>query len=671
MAPIHLSHSWSRRLYIGFFLLAVSYIGLFAYHVLSSNILPDNIDVDFIGVVGASIVALASVVLYFNAKLSSAVLPTLATFAILTLTTAYILYMNGGVWSVFTPAWALLLFIAPLFGAFGWVSALALIGVYVAQGYLDGELTTQYIVAIALSSVLPLLAGVLIWRHNNTAEDAVDKNVTSLANRLSEVANKSEIVINAIGDGVIAVDGKGTIELINPAAQEILGWGKQDALLLSYKSVFKLTDENNKEIDPALDPVDQVLNTNQQARGNRLAVTTKTNKKVFISIVVSPIGGPGSGAITVFRDITNERAEEREQAEFISTASHEMRTPVASIEGYLGLALNPNTATVDARASDFINKAHEAAQHLGRLFQDLLDVSKSEDGRMTNIPKVVDLVPFTNTIVQGLTQKASDKGLVLKFVPIDSSAQRKIMPVYFTNVDNDHLREILDNLIENAIKYTPQGEVLVDISGTENSVVISIKDTGLGIPAEDIPHLFQKFYRVSNADRQSIGGTGLGLYLCRRLVEQMQGRLWVESVFGESSTFFVELPRIDSQQATQLKEQQTQQAARQAATTVAPIPATPQIASAPTATPVPPAPASQAPLVPQTAAPALAPSALPQPTAPFFAPVPAPSPAAAPQAAPATTVPRGEALTREQIAERARQLEAMAQQQRSAEQPRQ
>src|SRR5690606_37888738 len=157
--------------------------------------------------------------------------------------------------------------------------------------------------------------------------------------------------------------------------------------------------------------------------------------------------------------------------EFISTASHEMRTPVASIEGYLGLALNPQTATIDQKARDFIIKAQEAAQHLGRLFQDLLDVSKSEDGRLTSVPKVLDVVPFIATIVEGLTQTAADKGLQLKFVPGEGNNTergiKKVMPVYFVNLDNDHIREVVDNLIENAIKYTLAGSVSVDITGTE------------------------------------------------------------------------------------------------------------------------------------------------------------------------------------------------------------
>ena len=176
----------------------------------------------------------------------------------------------------------------------------------------------------------------------------------------------------------------------------------------------------------------------------------------------------------------------------------------------------------------------------------------------------------------------------------------------------------------------------VDVTGTEEKVLISIKDTGLGIPTEDIPHLFQKFYRVDNMDRQEIGGTGLGLYLSRRLIEAMQGRLWVESVFGQGSTFFVELPRIDSQQAEQLKAIQAQeitQTAQQAATQ------------------------------PASFQPDMTPSSAPAPTAAPSTPAPA--------AKPATTVPRGESLSRDQIAERVRQLEEMAKQQRAQQGQRQ
>lgn len=741
MTPLRLSYIWYRRLYVALFVVSTGYVALYVLSAFDIQYIPDNVRVDLVAAIASlATVIISGVLLFVGKRLDSFVSPFIP-FGIFTLTTAYLVQTTGGSDSSFLAIWALVAFIAPIFGAYGWLPVLVITSSYVAAEYLMSGLPTSTIILTLLSSIAPLTAGIIMWRDMPESENASEKNVKHLATQLSEVATKSEIVINAIGDGVIAVDSKGTIELINPAAQEMLGWGKQDALMLNYHSILKLTDENNKEIDAAADPIQQVLNTNQQSRANKLIAVSNSGKKLSISLVVSPIGDLGSGAIAVFRDVTNERAEEREQAEFISTASHEMRTPVASIEGYLGLALNPATATIDQKARDFIMKAHEAAEHLGRLFQDLLDVSKSEDGRMANIPKVIDLVPFIQTIVQGLTQKASDKGLDLIFTPGETSTVgqgiRKLMPVYYVSLDNDHIREVLDNLIENAIKYTPEGEVRVDINGTDDKVIVSIKDTGLGIPTEDIPHLFQKFYRVDNKDRQSIGGTGLGLYLCRRLVEAMQGRLWVESTFGSGSTFFVELPRIDSQEAEHLRQAQEQQTAMtitpepvtpappetplldttprkpipvtfadtppqlqpvaptpQPAPVAIATPATPVVAQQPQPMPIPTPPAQPQPSQPTAAPPTYtqppqAPPtpAQPQPQAqqpiaqPPVQPVQYPpqatptavqqpvAPVAPTGAKPATYVPRGETLTRDQINERVRQLEALAQQQRGSVAP--
>ena len=156
-------------------------------------------------------------------------------------------------------------------------------------------------------------------------------------------------------------------------------------------------------------------------------------------------------------------------------------------------------------------------------------------------------------IFEGLKPKAEEKGLRYIYKPnpsqdIDDS-NRKLNPVYYADIDPDHFREITANLIENAIKYTPQGDVVVDVIGDDKTVTVSVKDSGIGIPAEDIPHLFQKFYRVDNTDTREIGGTGLGLYLSRRLAESMSGSLRVESEYKQGSTFFFEMPRMSHEDA--------------------------------------------------------------------------------------------------------------------------
>lgn len=485
---------------------------------------------------------------------------SLTAFALLALMSAMLILETGGTSSPFVALWMVVSLFAGIFGAYGLIPLFLAINAYLILQFSGGTLTREIIVAVVLTGELPLLISYLIW-HRKSEEGTVstdERAYKELATELSQVAGKAEVVINAIADGVMALDSQGTIQLINPAAQQIIGWGKQDALALDYKSVLKLVDKDNQELTSANDPIAQVLATNKEVSTKELTLITNSGKKLLVAVVVSPVGRLGSGVIVVFRDITKEKAEEREQAEFISTASHEMRTPVASIEGYLGLALNPQTAQIDDKAREFITKAHESAQHLGRLFQDLLDVSKADDRRLSNNPKVVDVVAFAEDIVDGLTPKAEQKGLRVLFKPNPDKqkdkGERRLNPVYYANVDNDHLREVLSNLVENAIKYTLEGEVVIDVTGDEDHVVVSVADSGIGIPKEDQAHLFQKFYRVDNSDTREIGGTGLGLYLSRKLTETMGGRIWVESEYKKGSTFFIEIPRISHEEATRLIE---------------------------------------------------------------------------------------------------------------------
>lgn len=640
MTPFTLSRFWQRRVYEAAFLLSFIIIGLWVIPQYTTIPATGIFSVSLPAFIGAVITAIGSIILYF-VKATKTYYPSLLLFTVFTATTALLVWQTGGTASPFLGFWMLIAFCSGIFNGWGITFVFVATSLYLGVNYLAGALNAEELTLVLVTSLIPAVASTFVWRHQDAVDEST-KHVKHLTTQLSEVANRSEIVINAIGDGVVAIDSLGVIQLINPAAQEILGWGKQDALALNYKSIVKMLDAENHEIDPSQDVIDQVLNTNQMARTSAVTLQTRSGKKIVTSMVVSPIGDAGSGVIAVFRDVTKEKAEEHGQAEFISTASHEMRTPVASIEGYLGLALNPSTAQVDEKARGFIIKAQEAAQHLGRLFQDLLDVSRSEDGRLTNTPKVVNVATFVEGVVEGLRPKAQEKGLILTYAPSNQGTHRTLAPVYYVNLDNDHIREVVNNLVENAIKYTPAGEVVVDITGDDDKIILSVKDSGLGIPAEDVPHLFQKFYRVDNNDRQAIGGTGLGLYLSRRLAESMQGSLSVESTHGKGSTFFLELPRISSEQAAQLSQQQTANAQQTIVTPAAGAAFTQSVEQVQQQA-YPQQPASQPAQVQQSPTPSQQ-SLQQQPV----------------QVAPATTVPRGDSLTREQIAERVRQLEALA-----------
>ncbi len=563
------------------FLLSASIVGIYLWEFITGK---PNISypfvVDSVSAIIAAVAIVSCLTMYFWVP-KKAIFPISLFIYFLTVSIiASLIIQTGNLASPFIAAWMLISLFAGIFGLWASLPMFLTIGAFAAFQYsTDGNLSIESIIILCAGGLLPLIAGAIIWRRSSDDNDATKSNTPyhNIKDKLSEVTAKSEVVINAIGDGVIAIDSLGNIKLINPAAQDIVGWNSADALSLNYKSVLKLIGQDEKELSSANDPIGQVLNLNQQVRTNNLGLETKGGKKILISLVVSPIGEVGSGVIAVFHDITKEKAEERQQAEFISTASHEMRTPVASIEGYVSLAMNPRTAQIDIRAREYLNKAHQSAQHLGHLFQDLLDISKADDGRISNNPKVANIVALVQDTVQSFKPKAAEKGLRLTFKPMPADDNIKhIAPEYLVNLDNDHIREVIDNLVENAIKYTPKGEVTVDVTGTDDHVVVSVKDSGIGISAEDMPHLFQKFYRIDSKDTREIGGNGLGLYLSRRLTEIMGGRIWAESTLGVGTTFFIDLPRVSSQQAQMISEQSTLVAQERATQTDQPVQVQPQ-----------------------------------------------------------------------------------------------
>ncbi len=379
---------------------------------------------------------------------------------------------------------------------------------------------------------------------------------SALAKKLEAEQLKSGFIISAIVDGVLLIDEKGIIHIFNPAAAKISGWLAEEAINLDYRSVIKLVNDKGEPIDPANHPITTALNGSNKQDETVSHMLTKSGKTVIIDFSVSPIleNGKISGAVAIFRDVSEKQSEEKRRADFISTASHEMRTPVAAIEGYLALALNENVSKIDAKARSFLEKAHSSTQHLGQLFQDLLTSAKAEDGRLSNHPTVVEMGDFIVRLVDDLKFSASKKGLAMECVigsetvggAVNATSQKVIRPLYYVHVDGDRIREVITNLFDNAVKYTETGMVRVGLTGNDSVIQIHIADTGHGIPPEDVGHLFQKFYRVDNSATRTIGGTGLGLFICRKIVELYHGKIWVESTVGKGSTFYINLPRLST-----------------------------------------------------------------------------------------------------------------------------
>ena len=393
------------------------------------------------------------------------------------------------------------------------------------------------------------------------------KTGNRLSIQLETSEEKSEVIIQSISDGVIVFDKTGKISLINSAAAALTEWTTADAIGLDAHSVLKLTNEDGSHLN-VKDDLLSIATNQKEVVTKTVIINGHGGKQTIVSLVISPLLIPpnneAEGAVAVLRDVTKATQVERQRSEFISTASHEMRSPVAAIEGYLALALNPQLSTIDTKARDYLEKAHKSTQHLGQLFQDLLTTAKAEDGRLTSHPIVVEVGDFLEKLAENLRLVAQKKQLSLEFTNSEKSdiadateatlgSSRVVRPLYYVFVDPDRLQEVITNLFDNAVKYTEHGGIVIGLTGNDDTVQLYVSDTGQGIPADDIKHLFQKFYRVDSADTRSIGGTGLGLFICAKIIDLYHGNIQVESELGKGSTFYINLPRLDTARARELQ----------------------------------------------------------------------------------------------------------------------
>jgi len=369
----------------------------------------------------------------------------------------------------------------------------------------------------------------------------------------------ASLVLNSIEEGVIIVQPNGVIELANPAAMRMLGADDTGLVYnLQVGSVLKLETAEGVKIEDSVNPVLRAITSGENLSTRDYVIVSMQEQRRPMAITVVSTNSGQSVRIVTLRDISRELEEEGEQTEFISTASHEMRTPVASIEGYLGLALNPKTATIDERARKYLEEAQTSSKHLGRLFKDLLDVTKLDDKKIRVHLSPIEVSSTVRSIVNGQVPQMSEKGIHYTFgtnTVGSNTLSKTLNQEVYASVDIDFLREAVNNLVENAIKYTDNGGgIWVNVRGDDDRVLINVTDTGIGISPEDLKHVFQKFYRADNSQTRTVGGTGLGLYLVKQRVEAMGGKVWAESSFGEGSTFYISFPRITAEEYQRRKQ---------------------------------------------------------------------------------------------------------------------
>lgn len=408
------------------------------------------------------------------------------------------------------------------------------------------QLAWELLTAQALIVVTLIVRAWLFLRADLTSKRELNNQADFLT---------SNSLLNSLSDGVVVIDSQGKIKFFNHQASVITGYKSDEAIDIHYSSVLRFFTQDNLPLPPNEDPISISQQTYDVSRLDLINIRTYSDKVLPVAVQAAPIKDDSNELLIAFRDISREINKEREQLEFISTASHEMRTPIATINGYLGLALNPKISQIDAKARDYISKAQSAVEHLGELFKNLLSISKAEDKSIAINPSVINLMDFVEKICGDFQPQLVNHSVQLIFTPT-ASRSKTLNPDILVYTDKNLLYEVISNLIENAIKYTTHGNISVNVSLKDGNLTeISVADTGIGIPPEDIPHLFQKFYRVDNSQTREIGGTGLGLYLCRKIIENLHGRIWAESTLGKGSVFYVELKRIDQAKATQLTNQ--------------------------------------------------------------------------------------------------------------------
>lgn len=482
-----------------------------------------------------------------------------------------IVHNTGQFRSWFIIVWVVFALFSGLFGLYSCVTYGFLITIYfvmVASGPATAaaERFDPLAIASVLGTYLVCALSYRIWKRFYINQES--KKIQQLSGALTNSQAQSSLLIESMADGIIMTDNEGKISLMNPAAAKMTGWSAADAVGIDANLVLKFQLENGKELDSTESPVKQLNDTLKPVTA-LLRLIGKTDSFIITSLSLSPILGQDGkslvGSVAVLRDVSQSRAEENRRADFISTASHEMRTPVAAIEGYLQLALNDKVAKIDTKARDFLTKALDSTHHLGQLFQDLLTSAKAEDGRLVSHPRVTEVGDLLEKLTDGLRFSAEKKGLQLDF-QVGSTAQdasrvaggKVVKPLYYSLVDPDRLQEVITNLFDNAVKYSDSGKITVALTGNRDVVQFFIKDTGQGIPKDDIPHLFQKFYRVDNSATRTIGGTGLGLFICKRIIDLYKGRIWVESDQGKGSTFYINLPRLTAEKVAELQQKEAQ-----------------------------------------------------------------------------------------------------------------
>jgi PAS domain S-box-containing protein len=359
--------------------------------------------------------------------------------------------------------------------------------------------------------------------------------------RIAEVEAKEEAILLSIGNGLIATDEKGDIIMVNEAAEKLLGRKSKEIIGKLFSDVIPLMDEKKKPVPLEKRPINMALATNSFSPAsitNSIYYYEKEDKTIFpVAIMERPVilEGKVIGTINIFRDITKEKEIDRAKSEFVSLASHQLRTPLTSIKWNLEMLLSGKDGELTQKQKKRAEELYRGNERMVEMVKSLLSVSRIEAGSLSVKRKMTDVGEIMKEVVKEQIPIVKDKKHDVVLEVADGLPKISTDPAL--------VRMIIQNLFGNAVEYTNiGGKIACAVTKTGDNIIIEIKDTGIGIPEEQKIKIFQKLFRAENAVKERPEGNGLELYITKGMVDALSGKIWFESEKEKGTTFFVALP---------------------------------------------------------------------------------------------------------------------------------
>lgn len=357
---------------------------------------------------------------------------------------------------------------------------------------------------------------------------------------LERLRAESNAVIQSIGEGVVVIDRNKKIISINNQACKLLHIKEQDAIGSYYYKLWDVKDKDGKTVPLSNRPIQISLKTKKPFTttiGTNYSYVRKDGTSFPVSITIAPINlnKENIGVVDLFRDCTFEKATDRAKSEFVSLASHQLRTPLSAIGWYSEMLLAEKAGRLNKSQKEYLNEVYHGNKRMVELVQVLLDISRMEMGTFVELSKLTDLKLIIKGILEDFKQDIKKKKINISVV--FESQLPKI------HIDQRLIDIVFTNLISNAIRYSPnESSIDISISKTDSKFLFKVSDQGCGIPKKQQSRVFERFFRADNVVKKVTEGTGLGLYLSKMIVERMKGKIWFESKENEGTTFFVEIP---------------------------------------------------------------------------------------------------------------------------------